>query len=176
MKNQRLYLPAAILLLAAIVPAKATPQSQAPTDETQALRQTVEQMQARMAKMQEEIDQLKGAKTQAPATQASQAATAPSAAAAPPRQNGTIQAAEPPAVGATSPHISEATANYREFSEDTVAAARFNNVPLDPKYHGFFQLPGTQTILKIGGYFKTDFISLNSSHPSISYAVFCLKK
>src|SRR5262249_28842687 len=33
-----------------------------------------------------------------------------------------------------------------------------NNVPLDPKYNGFFQLPGTQTLLKIGGYFKTDFV------------------
>jgi hypothetical protein len=158
MKSQKLYLVAATFLLAAIIPAKATPQSQAPTDETQALRQLVEQMQTRMAKMQEEIDQLKGAKTPPPATQPSQAATAPSAAAPPQRQNGTIQAAEPPAVGATSPHVGEATSNYREFSEDTVAAARFNNVPLDPKYHGFFQLPGTQTILKIGGYFKTDFI------------------
>jgi hypothetical protein len=111
-----------------------------------------------MAKMQEEIDQLKGAKTQAPATQANQAAAAPSGAAPPPRQNGTSQAAEPPSVGVTSPHVGEATANYREFSEDTVATARFKNVPLDPKYNGFFQLPGTQTILKIGGYFKTDFI------------------
>ena len=155
MKNQRLYLFAAILLLTAMVPAKAAPQSQsqAPTDETQALRRLVEQMQTQMAQMQAEIDQLKGTNTQARPTQATQAATAPST--APQRQNGTIQTAEPPLVGPTSPHVGEATANYREFSEDTVAAARFNNVPLDPKYHGFFQLPGTQTILKIGGYFKT---------------------
>jgi hypothetical protein len=54
--------------------------------------------------------------------------------------------------------VGEATATYKEFSEDTLAAARFDNVPLDPKYRGFFQLPGTRTILKIGGYFKTDFI------------------
>ncbi len=60
--------------------------------------------------------------------------------------------------GPTSPHVSEATATYQSFSEDSVAAARFNNVPLDPKYHGYFVLPGTQTLLKIGGYFKTDFI------------------
>jgi len=156
MKNQRLHLVAAILLMAAMLPASAVPQSQVPTDENQALRQLVEQMQTQMAKMQAEIDQLKGAKTQAPATQASQAATVPSA--TPPRQNGTIQTAEPPLIGATSPQVGEATASYREFSEDTFAAARFDNVPLDPKYHGFFRLPGTQTILKIGGYFKTDFI------------------
>ena len=60
--------------------------------------------------------------------------------------------------GQTSPHVGEATANYETFSEDSVATARFNNVPLDPKYHGYFALPGTQTLLKIGGFFKTDFM------------------
>lgn len=54
--------------------------------------------------------------------------------------------------------MGEATAAYAQFSEDTVAAARFDNIPLDPKYKGFFHLPGTQTLLKIGGHFKTDFI------------------
>jgi DcaP outer membrane protein len=153
MKIRKLYLFAAILLLAALVAPNAIAQSQAPSDETQALRKLVDQMQAQMAQMQAEIDQLKGTKTEAPTTQAP---TAPSAVL--PRQNGTIKTAEPPRVGPTSPHVGEATSSYREFSEDTFAAARFNNVPLDPKYQGFFQLPGTQTILKIGGYFKTDFI------------------
>jgi hypothetical protein len=54
--------------------------------------------------------------------------------------------------------VGEETATYTTFSEDPLAAPRFNNVPLDPKYRGFFQLPGTQTILKIGGYFETDLI------------------
>src|SRR5580704_4802823 len=156
MKIQRLYLITAIFLLAAMTPADAMAQSQAPSDETQALRKLVDQMQTQMAKMQAEIDQLKGTKTEASPTQPAQAST--TAPAPPPRQNGTIRAAEPPRVGATSEHVGDATSNYREFSEDTFAAARFNNVPLDPKYQGFFQLPGTQTILKIGGYFKTDFI------------------
>jgi hypothetical protein len=156
MKIQRLYLITAIFLLAAMTPADAMAQSQAPSDETQALRKLVDQMQTQMAKMQAEIDQLKGTKTEASPTQPAQASTP--APAPPPRQNGTIRAAEPPRVGATSEHVGDATSNYREFSEDTFAAARFNNVPLDPKYQGFFQLPGTQTILKIGGYFKTDFI------------------
>ena len=39
-----------------------------------------------------------------------------------------------------------------------MATARFDNVPLDPKYEGYFKLPGTRTFLKIGGFFKTDFI------------------
>lgn len=73
-------------------------------------------------------------------------------------QNGTIQTAQPPLQGPNSEQVGGTTARYEQFSEDTVSAARFDNTPLDPKYHGYFRLPGTQTILKIGGYFKTDFI------------------
>ena len=54
--------------------------------------------------------------------------------------------------------MSAATANYQTFSQDPQAAARIDNAPLDPNYPGFFRLPGTSTLLKIGGYFKTDFI------------------
>jgi DcaP outer membrane protein len=159
MKFPKLYLVAAIFLAAAMIPATALPQSQTSTDETQALRKLVEQMQAQMGKMQAEIDQLKGAKAEAAPPET---ATAPAAPA--PRQNGTIQTAEPPRVGPTSPQVGAATATYQEFSEDTLAVARFDNVPLDPKYHGFFRLPGTQTILKIGGYFKSD--SINDLNPA----------
>ena len=156
MKIKTSYLFATTLLAAALMPARALPQTQTPPSETQELRNLVEEMRAQMAKMQSQIDKLTGTEAPAPPTQA---ATTPTTPPAPPaRQNGTIQTAEPARVGATSEHVGEATADYREFSEDTFAAARFNNVPLDPKYQGFFQLPGTQTILKIGGYFKTDFI------------------
>jgi hypothetical protein len=156
MKIKTSYLFATTLLAAALMPARALPQTQTPPSETQELRNLVEQMRVQMAKMQSQIDKLTGTEAPAPPTQA---ATTPTTPPAPPaRQNGTIQTAEPARVGATSQHVGDATADYREFSEDTFAAARFNNVPLDPKYQGFFQLPGTQTILKIGGYFKTDFI------------------
>ncbi len=63
----------------------------------------------------------------------------------------------PPAVP-PSGQVGETTANYQTFSQDPQAAARIDNAPLDPKYPGFFRLPGTSTFLKIGGYFKTDFI------------------
>ena len=156
MKIKTSYLFATTLLAAALMPARALPQTQNPPSETQELRNLVEEMRVQMAKMQAQIDKLTGTEAPAPPTQAATAPTTPQA--PPARQNGTIQTAEPARVGATSQHVGEATADYREFSEDTFAAARFNNVPLDPKYQGFFQLPGTQTILKIGGYFKTDFI------------------
>jgi len=152
MKNRRLKL-VAFVLLAAMMPARALPQSQLPSDEAQQLRKLVEQMQAQMNRMQAEIDQLKGVKVEAPSTQ-----PAPAPTTIPTAQEGTIQATQPPRESARSQQVGEATAKYQEFSEDTLAAARFDNVPLDPKYHGYFRLPGTQTILKIGGYFKTDFI------------------
>jgi len=145
MKNHKLYLIQAAFLVAAIAPAKVFAQA-ASDNETQELRKLVEQMRVQMNQMQAEIDQLKGVKTKAaPAT-------------VPTSQEGTIQTTQPVREGAPSQHVGEATAKYQEFGEDTTAAPRFDNVPLDPKYHGYFRLPGTQTLLKIGGYFKTDFI------------------
>lgn len=54
--------------------------------------------------------------------------------------------------------IGKATETYRTFSQDPVAAPRINNEPLDPRFPGYFRLPGTSTLLRIGGYAKTDFI------------------
>src|SRR5256884_9165122 len=82
-------------------------------------------------------------------------AAAPTAA-PPAAQGGTIQATLPPAQAAPSKQVGEATATYTTFSDDSVAAARFNNVPLDPKYDRCVRLPGTDTLLKIRCYFKTD--------------------
>jgi hypothetical protein len=160
MKSRKLDLVAAALLAAALWPAISQAQAQTTTTEVQELRKVVEQMRAQIGQMQAEIDQIKSAKGQAPPSQPTSpsAPAAPVPSAVPAQQEGTIQTAKPPLEGATSQHLRAETARRQEFAEDKVAAARFNNVPLDPKYNGFFQLPGTQTILKIGGYFKSDFI------------------
>ncbi|HEY4678996.1 MAG TPA: DcaP family trimeric outer membrane transporter [Candidatus Angelobacter sp.] len=50
----------------------------------------------------------------------------------------------------------KATANYKRFSEDEIAVARYDNVPLDPHYPNYFRLPGTKTFMRIGGYAKSD--------------------
>ena len=50
----------------------------------------------------------------------------------------------------------QATLQYQTTSQDEFAAARYDNAPLDPKYPGYFRLPGTKTFMKIGGYAKTD--------------------
>ncbi len=63
----------------------------------------------------------------------------------------------PPPIPASG-QVGQTTANYQTFAENPLAAARIDNSPLDPNYPGFFRVPGTSTFLKIGGYFKTDFI------------------
>jgi hypothetical protein len=52
----------------------------------------------------------------------------------------------------------KATRTYQTDSQDQYAAPRYDNAPLDPKYPGYFRLPGTKTFMKIGGYAKTDLI------------------
>lgn len=48
------------------------------------------------------------------------------------------------------------TLDYQTNSQDRDAAARYDNAPLDPRYPGYFRLPGTRTFMKIGGYAKSD--------------------
>jgi len=127
-------------------------QSDSANQNVQELRRQLEVLREQMDKLQVRLGDLE--RTEGSAT-ANKPATTLSTASA---QDGTIEAAHPELQGATSKQLGAETATYTEFSEDNLAAARFNNVPLDPKYQGFFQLPGTQTLLKIGGYFKTDFI------------------
>ena len=132
-----------------IVPLKARAQSQDDKQVTEQLQKELEQLRDQMNKVQAQLNDLEAEKANQPAN-------------APPSQStqgGTIQASKPPLQGPTSKQVGEATSSYEEFSNDTEAAPRYDNVPLDPKYQGFFRLPGTDDILKIGGYFKTDFIA-----------------
>jgi hypothetical protein len=136
-----------------MLPATSGAQSGADSQNVQELRKQLDDLRTQMNRLQSRLGELENAKTNTSANpQTTPSATAPA------QQEGTIQTTQPLAQGETSRQVGNATATYKQFSEDTVAAARFNNVPLDPKYRGYFLLPGTQTLLKIGGYFKTDFI------------------
>ena len=132
--------------LGAMLPVRVTAQSDASSQNVQELRKQLGDLRELMNKLEARLGELESNKT--PDTTAG----------APPAKQGTIQTKQPLPQAPPSAQVGEATSTYTEFSEDNVAAARFNNLPLDPKYHGFFILPGTQTLLKIGGYFKTDFI------------------
>jgi hypothetical protein len=161
MKTVKLIQLTLALLGAALIPNAAVAQSNSSDQSVQALRQQLDEMRAQMDKLQARLVELESNKPAGVATPSVASSVA---------QEGTIQSTQPLPQGATSNHVGEETSSYQEFSEDSVAAARFNNVPLDPKYNGFFQLPGTQTILKIGGYFKTDFI--NDLKPAGNVAAF----
>ena len=149
MRIQRLILLAVALLTAGSMPTIVAAQSDSSNQNVQEMRKQLDELRAQMSKLQARLGELESAKV----TEVGAPSSASSA-----KQEGTIESTQPPLEGKTSPQVGNATATYNQFSEDTVAAARFDNVPLDPKYNGFFRLPGTQTILKIGGYFKTDFI------------------
>ena len=149
MKNSGFSLAAAFIFAVALVPASAFAQSDSSNQNAQELRKQLDELREQMNKLQARIGELESTKA---------AEAAPPAAASSAKQEGTIQSTQPLPQAAPSKQLGEATETYRTFSEDNVAAARFDNIPLDPKYKGFFRLPGTQTILKIGGYFKTDFI------------------
>jgi DcaP outer membrane protein len=138
-----------LCLFAVWTPVATLAQSETPSQNVQDLRKQLDALRDQMNRIQARLSELDNSQPTA--------AVAPVPASSSP-QNGTIEATQPPLQGTTSKQVGEATATYNIYSEDTIAAARFNNVPLDPKYKGFFRLPGTQTILKIGGYFKTDFI------------------
>jgi hypothetical protein len=152
MKVTELCLGATLILMGTLAPVRTLGQSQNSTDEIRELRKLVEELRAQVSEMQREFDQLKGTKPEALA----QSAKAHAVSSTP--QEGTIEATQPPQESTLSPQIGKATAERQEFDEDAPATPRLDNLPLDPKYNGFFKLPGTQTILKIGGFFKTDFI------------------
>lgn len=144
------FMYAAIALFAGVLsPARSFAQSDSSNQNIQELRRQLDELRQQMNQLQARLGELEGTK----GTEAANAPAAPSA-----KQEGTIQSTQALPPAAPSKQVGEATATYTTFGEDNVAAARFDNIPLDPKYKGFFRLPGTQTILKIGGYFKTDFI------------------
>ena len=149
MNRRPLCLTVVWLGVVSLFPSAASAQSDSSNPNVQELRKQLDELREQMNKLQGRLGELESKK-------AAEAAAAPQ----PPStsQEGTIQTSQPLPQAAPSKQVGEATATYTQFSEDTVAAARFDNVPLDPKYRGFFRLPGTQTLLKIGGYFKTDFI------------------
>ena len=132
----RTFLFFVALILAALMPQKAVAQSDASSQETQTLRKELEEMRVQMSKMQARLDQLESVKAGPSASQPAGTAAVP-----PAKQDGTIQTTKPLPQGPTSAHLGKATRQYQQFSEDNIAAPRYDNLPLDPKYHGFFYLP-----------------------------------
>jgi len=145
--NKLVRLFSVMILLASV-----TSRAQAPANatEVQELRKQLDEMRKQMGAMESKIEALESS--------TANVAVAPAPATPVVPQEASIQTAQPLTPGPVSKDVGEQTRSYQTFSENPLAAARMDNVPLDPKYRGYFVLPGTRTMLKIGGYFKTDFI------------------
>jgi len=141
-------------LLAVVSPATyAQTTSQASPEQIQALQKKLDALQSQMAEVQGEIRQLSG--EPAPQEPADLKAEVNAAVAA--EEKSSMEQVEVE-LTPKQQEVSQATATYRTFSQDPIAAARINNEPLDPRFPGFFRIPGTNTLMRIGGYAKTDFI------------------
>lgn len=114
--------------------------------QVETLQRKLDSLQNQMTEVQAEINRLSGA----------QPSSMPN--------NGTIDTQQTEKksaateLGTQRQDIGQATATYDTTSQDPVAAPRIDNEPLDARYPGYFRIPGTTTFLKIGGYFKTDFV------------------
>src|SRR5215831_17941860 len=69
-----------------------------------------------------------------------------------------------PAPQAPVEHIGDLTRTRALASTNADSAPRINNEPMDPALRGYFRLPGTGTLIKLGGFVKTDvFIDANQA-------------
>lgn len=64
---------------------------------------------------------------------------------------------ERPTAG-TSTEVPEHARERGMLRQDPYASPQLDNAPFDPKLRGFFHLPGTSTMLRIGGFARTDLI------------------
>ena len=148
-----------LLVLIVIIPTNLRSQSNIQdADKIQALQKQLDDMKAQMQNIQAQILELSSAAGRPPTTVTTTATGPPqtTVTATAEDESGAAQAKALNVVPAR--QVSQATATYQTDSQDQIAAPRIDNAPLDPHYPGYFRLPGTQTLLRIGGYFKTDFI------------------
>ena len=156
MKTELKTLPLLISLL--WVPAQIMAQDTANSqqDAIQKLQTKIEEMQAQMSAMKAELDALHGTADLSHAVMDMQAVPQS-------LETGSIERTMPPlppAVKVTPEQqetaVGKETADYVTYSEESEPVPRLWNVPLESTMPGFFVLPGTQTMLRINGNFKTD--------------------
>jgi hypothetical protein len=133
-----------IILVVGLPTGSFSQDTNANADKIQVLQKQLDEMKSQMASVQAQITELSGGKSVGKQASADE-------------HTGAAEAAALNLVSGKQ-EVSQATATYQTNSQDEVAAPRVDNAPLDPRFPGYFRLPGTRTMLKIGGYFKSDFI------------------
>ena len=120
-------------------------ETDAQQDAVRKLQDRMDQLRIQMTEIQSELDALHGEKL--PHTGAIETTPPPPP---PPQPKLTLEQEEQAA--------GEATRRHRTFGEDEEDAPRLYNAPLEIDEPGFFHLPGTQTMLKLDGSIRTDFL------------------
>lgn len=108
----------------------------------QKLRTRLDELQQQMAEAQSQLDAIQPTKVE---------------------PTGSIESAPPaPPVHLTPEQqreaIGEATEHHHTFGQDEEDAPRLFNAPFESNYPGFFLLPGTETLLRLDGSVRTDFM------------------
>jgi hypothetical protein len=122
------------------------------------LQTRMDELRAQMAEIQSELDAMHGENKLSDAVTTVKPVPVPV-------QTGAIERTLPPllpAVPLSSEQqrmaVGKETAAYETFSDESEPVPRLYNAPLEASLPGFFVLPGTQTMLRINGSFKTDFM------------------
>jgi DcaP outer membrane protein len=122
------------------------------------LQTRMDELRAQMAQIQSELDAMHGENKLSDAVTTVKAVPVEV-------QTGAIERTLPPLLPAVqlTPEqqrmaVGKGTAAYETFSEESEPVPRLYNAPLEATMPGFFVLPGTQTMLRINGNFKTDFM------------------
>jgi hypothetical protein len=115
----------------------------------------LEQMKAKMQQLQQMMTELQN--QMAALEQAQKSPGTPFVATKP-------QEAQVPPPMVPTEHIGEFTRTRVVNSDNPEGLARIDNEPMDPALRGYFRLPGTGTLVKMGGFVRTDiFIDLNQA-------------
>ena len=115
--------------------------AQGSTQDLQQLKAKLQQLEGMMRSLQGEIA----------AVERAQKAQAPPVSAAP---------SKPPKMpwpDLPLTYLGEETRDRQVANDDPIDAPRLNNEELDPTLRGFFRLPGTETLVRVRGFVKTDF-------------------
>ena len=110
----------------------------------EALQKTLDTLQSQMADVQTELKRLSASTGTAPRNVVESKPVAGA-------QQGETKSEVEEELKPKQQEIGKATGSYRTFTQDPLAAPRLNNEPLDPRFPGYFRLPGTSTLLRIGG-------------------------
>ena len=116
--------------------------AQAPPADLQELKARLQQLEVMMRSLQEQIAAVE--RTQkAQTTQAARPTTTP----------------QLPGAPLPTTYIGQETRQRQTASDFPEEAPRIDNEELDPTLRGFFRIPGTQTLVNVRGFVKTDFFS-----------------